>query len=104
MKIHIKNDVFNIFKRLKQINNDFYLIFDTNKNNYQVYEKSNLIFTLPYKNLDERSLKYVLKMLKISNEEILKEIENHNAQKSKEIEDKIISSALESAEKVLKRS
>jgi len=106
MKIAIKNDVFNIFKRIKQINNNFYIIFDTNKNKYEIYEKNNpcVLFTLPYESLDASAVSYVLKMLKTSNEEILKEIEEHNSKLEREENEKIIYSALNCAERELKRS
>lgn len=106
MKITIKNDVFNIFKRIKQINYNYFIIFNTNKNKYEIYDETceSIVFTLPYECLDERCLTYVLKMLKTSNEEILKEIEQHNFRLEKEENEKLINKALDCAERVLKRS
>lgn len=106
MKITIKNDVFNIFKRIKQINNNYFIIFDTNKNIYEIYEKNNscVVFTLPFKELDARAIECVLKRLKTSNEEILKEIERHNLKLEQEEKEKILASSLDCVEQVLKRS
>lgn len=104
MKITIKNDVFNIFKRIKQINNNYFIIFNTNKNKYEIYEKDYLLFTIPFDYLDVRTIDYVLKMLKTSNEEILKEIEQHNNRLEKNETEKLIVSSLDCAERILKRS
>lgn len=103
MKILIKNDVFNIFKRIKQINNNYFIIFNKLKNKYEIHDNFGIVFSLPFNVLDERCLTYVRKMLKSSNEDILKDIELTNQKIEKENNEKIILECIKSAEKNLRR-
>ena len=63
MKIKILNDVYNISKRIKYIDKDYYIVYDTSKHKFEVHNSNqsggSYCLTLPYKELDERSLKHV---------------------------------------------
>ena len=80
MKIY--NDVFNISKRIKYLNKNYYIVFNTSKNKFEVHDsslvKNTYCLTLPYNQLDERALKYVLSTRCEYVEEILNKIEINN--------------------------
>ena len=82
MKIQINFDVYNISKRIKDIDRDYYVVYDTSKQKFEVHNSkqigSSYCLTLPYCELDERSLSYVLKTQSSNVEEILEKIENDN--------------------------
>ena len=82
MKIQINFDVYNISKRIKDIDRDYYVVYDTSKQKFEVHNSkqigSTYCLTLPYCELDERSLSYVLKTQSSNIEEILEKIENDN--------------------------
>lgn len=102
--IKITTDVFNIFKRIKLININYCIFYDFSKFKFFVVDEvsNNIIYSLPFSSLDERTLKYVSDMDKKSNLDILKEIETHNEKLTKINNEKIIESAMNSAEKILK--
>lgn len=106
MKIIIKKDVFDISNRIKKINKNFEIIFDTVSNKYYVCDKflHNIIFTLPSKNLTPNVVDYVLKMQSKDNAQILKDIDEHNEKVFNTNKEKIKQSAIQSAEKILRRS
>lgn len=82
MKIQIKNDVYNISKRLKNIDRFYYVVYDTSKQKFEIHNSSQIgssyCLTLPYEKLDERTLKYVLLTKSNNIDKILESIENNN--------------------------
>ena len=82
MKIKILHDVYNISKRVKEIDRYYYMVYDTSKQKFEVHNSkqvgSSYCLTLPYDELDERSLKYVRKTQSANIDEILEQIENDN--------------------------
>lgn len=92
MKFLIKNDLFNIFERIKNYDNNYFVIFDTNLSKFQVctdkfqidktpeYIEGNKLYyvlTFPYQELDVRSINY-LYQTEIKNIDLL--IKNLNQQ------------------------
>ena len=72
MKILVKSDVYNICNRIKKFDSTYYLVFNTIGNKYEVYSTRltqaveviggvvlSYVCSLPYKELDERSIKYL---------------------------------------------
>ena len=62
MKIKIESDVFDIAKRLKQINESYYILFDTSKQKFELHSKeqqNSYCFSYPFQNLDNRFLDMV---------------------------------------------
>ncbi len=92
MKILIKHDVFNIANRIKQINKNYFIVFNKQTNKFEVHNKTlknTLCLVLPFKQLDVRTLTYVLKSEKIDEqfleiEKNNKKIENSNSNKIKD--------------------
>lgn len=59
----IKNDVFNISKRLKSIDKNYIVVRNISNKCFEVHYKKvgNLQLKVPYNNLDARTIKLVLK-------------------------------------------
>ena len=90
MKIKILSDVYNIAKRIKNIDKYYYLVFNTSTNKFEVHNShqvgGSFCLTIPYDFLDERTLNLVNQTRVENIERILNEIENNN--KLKESADK----------------
>ena len=82
MKVQILNDMYNISKRIKNIDRDYFLVYDTVRASFEVHnsaqQDTTYCLTLPYNELDERTLNYVAKTRCANIENILEEINNNN--------------------------
>lgn len=82
MRIKIKHDLYEISKRIKNIDRDYFLVYDTVRANFEVHnsaqQDTTYCLTLPYNELDERALDYVAKTRCANIENILEEINNNN--------------------------
>lgn len=82
MKKNILFDVYNISKRIKNIERNYYIVFNTSSKKFEVHNSSQIgssyCLTLPYDKLDERALKYVRSTNCTNIDEILEQIENDN--------------------------
>lgn len=81
MRIVIDNDLFNIAKRLKNIDYGYVVVFDTRKNRYEVRHNqigNKICFVVPYKALDNRTLEYARKTSIKNSKFLLEEIEKNN--------------------------
>ncbi len=83
MKIKITHDVYNIANRLRNIDSGYYIMYDTSKKCYEVHNKnqydSTYCLTLPFLELDERTINYVNKTKRENLEYLLDEIEKDNS-------------------------
>ena len=62
MKVKIESDVFDITKRIKDIDEGYYIVFDTNKEVYELHCKNqfnSFCLTVPYDVLDDRLLDFI---------------------------------------------
>ena len=82
MKIKLTYDVYNIAKRIKEIDKGYYIVFNTSKGKFEVHNSSQIggsyCLTLPYTCLDERTLGYVRKTSVANIDYVLNKIENDN--------------------------
>lgn len=103
MKIKVTNDVYNIAKRIKKIDRDYYIVFNTSNKNFEVHNSAQLgssyCLTLPYNQLDERALKYVRQTQSGNIDEILEKIENDNKLRESAIKTSAFSNIVEDLEK-----
>ena len=84
MKIEIKNDLFDIANRLKEIDPRYEVFFDTEKQKFVIYANGVPQLTIPYDNLDTRTLSYV-RYTRVENAEtVLKDVDGYNARKDRE--------------------
>lgn len=90
MKIKISSDVYNISKRIKEIDKNYYIVFNTSTNKFEIHNSNqtggSFCVSVPYPFLDERTLNLVNATRVENIERILNEIENEN--KLKESADK----------------
>ena len=82
MNIKINHDVYDISNRIKNIDRNYFIVFNTSKQKFEVHLSHQMggsyCLTLPFKNLDEQTLKYVLSSQTINIDEILEKVENNN--------------------------
>lgn len=98
----INSDLFNISKRLKTIDKNYFIVFSNKYNRYEIHNSSQVFNTLsvicPYKTLDKRVLDFVLQTKVENSEKILNEIEANNMQLQNDAQQK----ALDKSESMLK--
>lgn len=82
MKIKLMHDVFNISKRIKEIDKYYYIVFNTLAKKFEVHNSmqigSSFCLTLPFDELDERTIDYVYKTKSENIDKILEQIEKEN--------------------------
>ena len=77
----IKNDLFNIVNRLKSIDKKYFVVYNTKKHKYEVHysrAKNTYELTVPYKNLDARTINLVLSTKIENQKQIYEKIEQEN--------------------------
>lgn len=92
MKIQIVNDLFEIANRLLEIDESYYVVFDTVKNRFEVWTnapKNTMCFVVKNKTLDCRVLQYALSTSSKNAYKIYERIEKENKNNSDRIITKI---------------
>lgn len=92
MIIRIYEDVFDITQRLKEIDESYFVVYNTQKKKYEVHsnkQKNTYCLTVPYKGLDARAISLTLKTRRENYNKILDEIEKTNFSIEKENKRKI---------------
>jgi len=78
----LESDVYNISKRIKKIDKDYYVVLNTSTGKFEIHNSNQLgstyCLTLPYNELDERTINYIHKTKSINIESILNSIETEN--------------------------
>lgn len=93
MKIIIESDMFDIVKRLKQIDQSYFVVYDNIKNRYEVWSEEVqkvLCFVVPFNTLDARTIVYANKTNSSNAQKIYQEIEKYNNDKVANIYNKIV--------------
>lgn len=82
MKIKITHDVYDISNRIKQIDRNYFIVFNTSKNNFEIHNSKQIgttfCVTVPFKVIDARTLKYVFETQSKNIEKILNRMETEN--------------------------
>ena len=95
---HIQNDVCFISDRIKEIDKNYFILFNLLKNKYEVHylgqRGGTYCFTIPYDSLDDRTLFYTRKTKIENRAEIIAEIDKQNEKIEKDSK-KIIRNKLE---------
>lgn len=108
MKIKVLHDVYNISKRVKSIDRDYYVVYDTSKQQFEIHNLSQVgstyCLTIPHKQLDERVLKLVRKTQSANIDEILEQLENDNKHLESANESSAFSKMFETFEQNLSES
>ncbi len=104
MLIEIKSDPLFVTNRLKEIDQDYFLVFNTIKHKYEVHNHNQIgcTYCLTYPNpaLDERLIELVKKTRRENIDELMKEIDKAN----KKIEQEFIKSQKEKMEEEWKQN
>lgn len=107
MKIKITSDVFNISQRIKEIDKNYYIIINTNKDCFEIHNSqqinSTYCLTIPFKELDERVLEYVRKTQCENIDDIIEEIEKTNNKLESAKKTSAFSVVCETLENILER-
>lgn len=89
----IENDLFGIAERLKSIDPTYFVAYSYKKCRYEVHSRSQrggtLCVVVPYGELDERTVRLVLKTRSERKEKLLAETEAHNARLEKSEREKL---------------
>lgn len=84
----INNDVYFISQRIKDIDKNYFIVFNRLKNKYEVHafaqQGGTYCFTIPFDSLDERVLDYTLKTRSQNITQIIKEIDEANQKLQKD--------------------
>lgn len=86
--ISVTNDLYDIACRLKTVDDDYRLFYNTGKRRYEVYSKSRetLQFVVPFDELDARTVDYALKTRVQNADSIFAEVERHNKDVQRRLE------------------
>lgn len=92
MKIQIVNDLFKIVNRLREIDESYFVVYDTNKKRFEVWTsvpKKTMCFVVKNKTLDSRVIQYALSTSSKNAEKLYEKIEKNNNEISNKIITKI---------------
>jgi len=97
--IKIKNDVFNIVDRLKEIDSHYYVVYNSDKQRLEVHfdgqYPNSLACIVPFNCLDVRTLEHVNKTRRENIDKVIKEMDEHNKRLEKEADSLAIKNALD---------
>lgn len=77
----IKDDVYYICDRLKEIDESYYVLYNLSKNCYEVHsslQKNSYCFVVPFDELDERTLAFARRTRSDRRDKLIEEIEKNN--------------------------
>ncbi len=98
----IESDCLDIVRRIKAIDADYFVMFDTSSKRFQLHSRaqgaSTYCLTFPYDTLDERAVCQVLKTRVQNSEQLFKELEEENAKNQRAATKKILNDFLEDFE------
>ena len=103
MLIEIENDVYFILDRLKEIDKNYQIFFNTKRNVFEVHSIGQIggsyCLTVPYKILDKRTLDLVNKTKRENSERLFEEMEREN----KKLEAKKNDEMVKQAESIMRK-
>lgn len=81
MLIEVKNDVYFIADRLKEVDENYFILFNTKKQHYEVHHKAQsdtYCLTVPYAELDERTIVFVNQTRVENRDRLIRELDEEN--------------------------
>jgi len=81
MKIKIESDVYDIVERIKEIDDGYFIVFNTDRNCFELHNSKQLdsyCLKIPYEFLDERVLSLIYGTLISNIDNIVEDIDNNN--------------------------
>lgn len=102
----VTSDLYFIASRLKELDSSYFIVRDRKSGVYQVHNSSQRGFsyalTLPYKELDCRTLKYVRRTRSERRDELIKELNRDNVLLQKKERDRLVKRTESGAERLLR--
>ena len=95
-KIFISHDLFDIVKRLKQIDKKYFILYNKKSQKFEVHYKRSfgtLELVLPFDKLDKRTIDLVLSSRVENKKKILKQMEENNQKLEREKNQKLLDEA-----------
>lgn len=96
-RIPVLNNICDIPVRLKEVNGDFFVMFNTRSQKYEIHCASQpfdtLACVLPFEELDARAIRYVREFSRERTEHLAEEIERYNAELDRKEEAAMIDKA-----------
>lgn len=92
MKIEIESDVFDIIKRIKDIDKNYYIMYNLDNCKYELHYRglpNTYCFTCPFDNLDKRFIDLVYKTNIQYIDNIVEDIDNNNVKLEQEYNNKV---------------
>ena len=89
----VKRDLFNISNRIKSIDRKYFIVFNKVKNKYEIHYdriKNTYELTIPYNELDARTVNLVLKTRIENKKALLEQMEQENLKLEKEQQKQIL--------------
>lgn len=81
-QIALTSDVFSICERLKEIDQSYHVIFNVERNKFEVHSNlqrgNSYCFTIPYNTLDDRTIEFARKTRVSRMDKIIEEIDYQN--------------------------
>ena len=103
MLIEIKNDVYFILDRLKEIDSNYQIFFNTKRKVFEIHCKGQIggsyCLTVPYKTLDSRTVELTLKTKRENYKKLFEEIEIEN----KKLETKRYNEMVKKTESIMRK-
>ena len=103
MLIEVENDVYFIANRLKEIDPNYQIFFNTKRKMFEVHSKGQIggsyCLTIPYLTLDKRTLDLVNKTKIENSEKLFEEMERNN----KAIEQKRFDEVIKQTESIMRK-
>ena len=103
MLIEIKNDVYFILDRLKEIDKNYQIFYNTKRKVFEIHSRGQIggsyCLTVPYKTLDSRTVELVNKTKRENSEKLFEEMEREN----KKLEAKRYSELVKQTESAMRK-
>lgn len=97
MLIEIQNDIYFIGSRLKEIDSNYQVFYNTKRNMFEVHNKEQIggsyCLTVPYSKLDQRTVDFVRKTRTENRKKLFEEIDKDNERLEKLSEKRILEDA-----------
>jgi len=101
----VTHDLFGISERLRQIDKDYFVLYNHRMNRWEVHNTESFphtySFVVPYEFLDARTLDYAMKTRRENTDKLLREMEENNerikASKDRDFKNNLESASLETA-------
>ena len=79
--LEINDDVYFICQRIKEIDKSYHILYNLSRHCYEVHsfeQKDSYCFSVPFQELDERTLQFAYRTRRENQDKIVKEIEKSN--------------------------